>query len=310
MEHDEEEPLRALWRAIDILRPDLPALVGEDWPALEAQLAGWIGQVRQDPSRARTVDDASHPAPASAATRAPTSGWWRPGRGDRAAGARHGAGRPPGGRVGPARGVAALEPAAPARVVRYTDIAFPRRVWVQTSRVSLVLRLTAAPSLHSEHVQPLSLQEGLPVRVQVQSDGFDLLGDAVQEIAVLPDRDSPPSVFDLHPRRAGHTQVTLDFFQDSRPLGTVSVDVEMTPYEVVEGPAAGLARALQVDAEAEPPDLVLHIAYEAPTQTLTFTLIRKGGIWWRQMSPRRPGGRSRRLCRAALRPPGHPRRGR
>ena len=102
---------------------------------------------------------------------------------------------------------------------------------------------------------------------------------------ILPDRDSPPVVFDLHPLRVGHTQVTLDFFQDSQPLGAVSVGVEVTPYEVAEGAEPRTARPLQVDAEAEAPDLVLHIAYEASSQELSFTLIRKGGIWWREMRP-------------------------
>ena len=167
-------------------------------------------------------------------------------------------------------------PPAGATVIRYTDVACPSQVWVQTPRLAVVVRLTVQPPAYSAAISSLALDTRLPVRLRLAAPGFDLLNAAEQETTVLPDQDSPPVVFDLRPIIVGRTHVTIDFFQAGNPVGTVSVAVEITaaPASAVEIPRHALA--LRVDPAAEPPAYQLHIAYERfqPQPALVFTLFR------------------------------------
>src|SRR5690606_8573885 len=92
-------------------------------------------------------------------------------------------------------------------------------------------------------------------------------------------------VFDLRPRRAGHTSISFDFFQNGQPLRTVSVPVEITLDNVPAGAEAVAAQLLRVEPDAIPPDLVLRIAWDAADAQLVFELIREGGAWWRSFAP-------------------------
>lgn len=165
-------------------------------------------------------------------------------------------------------------------VTRYTDIACPRRVWLHTPRVSVVVRLTARPSAYSAALEQLAVREGVPVQVHVEAPGFTVLNAPQQETTVLPDQDSPPVVFDLRPHQVGDTRITLDFYQGGNPLGTVAVPIECTAYEVAAEATASLSGPLHLETDAEPPDLVLHIAWHASPPTLSFKLW-EGGTWHR-----------------------------
>ena len=164
-------------------------------------------------------------------------------------------------------------------VTRYTDITCPRRVWVIYGRIAVTVGLTVDPSQYSEVVEKLHLQQA-PVQVRITAPGFQVLGQPQQEIAVLPDADSPPVVFYLHPEEVGHTQVSFDFSQAGNPLGTASVPVEITDYEVEAAPESRVGQALPGEPGVPAADRLLYVRFERDggQSRLVFTLQRAGEI--------------------------------
>jgi hypothetical protein len=269
----------AMLQAIESLWPELPALVGGDWPQFEAQVTPLLAQAKADPANAAIpcaqvmalfvqYRDAhmrlifAMDQLITAAEQASIKGW--------------------------AYGVAILRESASqpaATVTRYTDIACPRRVWIGTPRVPVVVRLTVDLPASSAAVTILKLDPALPVRVSIQAPGFIVLSEPVQPIAILSDADSAPVVFDLRPERVGHTSVTFDFAQGNQPVGVATVPVEVTAFEVIEGAEPRPARRLAFEPGLAAPDMVLHIAVEGTPPSLVFSLIREGGAWWRTYAP-------------------------
>ncbi len=271
---------RTLLQAIAAIWDELEALLGDGWPDFAAELQALLEQLEAEPGqetyiRVYILDLFSKHRPAhlrliEALGRAETS-------------------RGPAPRLLPQLTRAApavLErllgaEVAPAAVIRYTDIACPRRVWVRTARISVVVRLTVRPPAGSAAVEALPLRQDTPVAVRIEAPGFDLLNAPEQETVLPADADSPPLVFDLRPRQTGPTRITFDFFQAGNRVGTVSVPVEVTPYEVSEAieprPPQGLRFGQDIVA---PPDLELTICYERFQwqPALVFTLRRAGEV--------------------------------
>ena len=175
-------------------------------------------------------------------------------------------------------GVQATSAAAPV-VTRYTDITCPRRVWVIYGRIAVTVGLTVDPSQYSVAVEKLRLQQA-PVQVRIAAPGFQVLGQPQQEIAVLSDADSPPVVFYLHPEEVGHTQVSFDFSQAGNPLGTASVPVEITDYEVEAAPESRVGQALPGEPGVPAADRLLYVRFERDggQSRLVFTLQRAGEV--------------------------------
>ena len=177
-------------------------------------------------------------------------------------------------------------------VTRYTDISCPRRVWMETPRFSVIVRLTVEMPELSAAVLDMQVQadEEAPVLVQISAPGFDLLNSPLQSTPILTDADSPPLVFDLRPTQVGGSNISFDFFQSGEPLGTVSFPIETTAYEVAEGPEPRRTQPLAGPSDAPPPDIVLHIAYEPNPPALRFTLLRDGGASWQSFPPKQLNG--------------------
>ncbi len=149
-----------------------------------------------------------------------------------------------------------------ATVTRYTDITCPRRVWIDAPRVSVIVRLTAAPSQSSDvAVRTLAVRIDQPVQVTIQAVGFDLLNARTQSIAVNATEDSTPAVFDLKPQQVGMTSISLDFQQGGRPLDAVTWEVEITREQVVTQETR-LSQVVTIDGSAAPPDLLLYVSEE------------------------------------------------
>jgi hypothetical protein len=269
----------AMLQAIESLWPELPALVGADWPQFEAQVAPLLAQVKADPANASIplaqimalfvqyrdahmrlifAMDQLIAVAEQASIKGVTYG-------------------------GANFSASASQPAAP--VTRYTDIDCPRRVWIGAPRVPVVVRLTVDLPAYSAAVQELTLDPAQPVRVSIQAPGFTVLSQPVQVMAILPEADSAPVVFDLRPEQVGHTSVTLDFAQGNQLVGVATVPVEVTAFEVIEGVEPRPARALAFEPRLPHPDMVLHIAVEGSPPALVFSLIRSGGAWWRTYAP-------------------------
>lgn len=255
---------------------ELPALAGEQWPALESQLKALLEQFDAEPDRkardeiSLSIQQALEVVPAvldrfdDEFVRLSQEGQDRVrgrfafqidkilGRADRSA----------------------------RTFTRYTDISCPRRVWIETKRISVVVRLTVQPSLYSEATEQLSVQSEAPVSVRLDAPGFDVLSSAEQATPILSEADSPPLVFDLCPRRVGHTHLTCDFFQAGNPIGTASVPIEITASEISETSEAHPGPSLHGGGGVEAPDFILYITYERflTPPALSFELRTAGGV--------------------------------
>ncbi len=163
---------------------------------------------------------------------------------------------------------------------RYTDISCPRRVWVQTPRIVVVVRLTMHPSVYSNVKEELLVQSEVPVRVRVDAPAFEFLGSHEQEIPIQVDLDSLPIVFDLRPQQICHTFITFDFFQNGNPVGTASIPVEITANEVSITNEQQQGPLLRSMSNVDPPDFILYITYERflTSPTLFFELRPVGGV--------------------------------
>lgn len=264
---------QVLLQAIHSLWPELPALLAEDWPPFEAQLTAYLEQLEREPGReailrAQILDLFGRHPPAHRRL----IDLMRELRDD-----------------GPLVSKGIASPKTPpvltrllqATVTRYTDIACPRRVWLETPRISVVVRLTLRPAPHSEASEELALRQDLPVRVRVEAPAFESLNEPEQETPIQPQADSPPLVFDLRPRQAGPTRITFDFLQAGNPLGTASVPVEISAGPVSAAPEeAGPRQPLRLETGAVPPDYMLYISHVRfhTRPALVFTLIRAGQV--------------------------------
>lgn len=283
------DAIEALLNVLARLRADLPDLVGDDWPVLDARLAELITLLQADSSRAPLVRawilDLCEPYPLAVARLRTLLAGPADDQEKSTRGFEHDQSF--------SSSTINTNPRNPFPesvdshpfLTRYTDIACPRRVGIDTPRVPVVLRLTMLPAAYSAATEALTLRPNLPVRVMLHAPAFQLLSPAVQEILLLPEADSPPVVFDLKPQQVGHTNLTFDFFQGSDPAGTATVPVEITAYEVGAGLASAPAGTLHFPADVTPPDLVLHIATHRDPPTLTFTLIREGGASMQTFAP-------------------------
>lgn len=262
----------AMLEAIEKVRLELPTLVGEGWSEFEAQLDEYLEQLKADPDNSLLIRAqmlalfGQHPQAHGRLVTVIANLQTTPQE------------------LGIRGGLRSTQEPVPT-ITRYTDIACPRRVWIETPRLSVVVRLTVQRPDYSAAVEEVALRQDLPVRVQVEAPAFQILGERMQQIAILPDADSPPVVFDLKPIQVRHTTVGFDFFQAGEPVGTVSVPVEVTPYEVAESAEPRPARSLYLESDVFPPDMVLHIASQTTPPALEFTLIRDGGAWWRTFPP-------------------------
>lgn len=268
------DEIKILLHAIETLRPVLPSLLGADWPQFEVDLGTYIKKLEQSPERSairraqilalfgrhrrahhrlielmaqlQESEDFELLLRRTFGSSPPTP---EASRGDR-------------------------------QITRYTDIVCPRRIWVRSPRISVVVRLTVQRSALSAAVEEMVLRERLPVQARIEAPLFEILNSPRQDIILERDRDSAPVVFDLRPRQVGGTDITLDFFQSGDPVGTATVAVEVTPHEVAEGAEARPTRPLHVEPNVAPPDMVLHVAWNQPSAALHFTLIQDGGASW------------------------------
>jgi hypothetical protein len=165
-------------------------------------------------------------------------------------------------------------------VTRFTDISYPRRVWIETPRVTIVVRLTIKPSELSSIVEEMKLAKDLPVRIKLQSLAFQITNEIEQEILLPPDKDSNPVVFYLKPLEVGEHLVSLDFFQAGDPVGTISLPIEITSQEIATSEGKTKSQAFRYHQEVFPPERMLFISYERSfgQPTLSFTLIPSGQV--------------------------------
>jgi SAM-dependent methyltransferase len=161
-----------------------------------------------------------------------------------------------------------------ATVTRYTDIACPRRVWVEAERLTVVVQLTVNQPTRSAARAALDVRPDAPVAIRLTAPAFDALNALDQTTAILPDADSPPVVFHLKPRVAGPAQLVFDFRQGGNPVGAAVVNIDVTPDQVATTQTTRGVFPVVMPQGIDAPDLLLYIHYDASAgiPRLRFTL--------------------------------------
>ena len=260
-----------LVRAIERLRTELPALVGDDWREFEARLDALLPQLTADPAReplarAQILDlFASYPAAherlldvlaelRSAESLGTAKGWL-----------------PESTRGTP------LQPAAPT-VTRYSDIHAPAQAQVE-KRFPVIVGLTRQPSAESAVAQAFETRVDLPVQVRLGPTRLELLSAPAQELTIHPERDSEPVVFYFRASQPGPARIVLDFLQGGHFLGQVVLAMAITAGPAGEETERLPGQRLRLPADVPPPDRILFIHYDRfeGQPSLFFTLDQAGG---------------------------------
>jgi len=157
----------------------------------------------------------------------------------------------------------ALAQALAARVARYVDVYCPRQVALDTMRFPVIVKLTVQPEAASAVAQHLLVWPGdEPVVVVIRPDpaGLAVPGPDTANLTVLKDRDSPPVTFYLQPLRVGAWDVTLEFHQQGRRLGAVTVRPEVIVGRATDAPLPRPKVSIGLSSDYLPvPDVDLRI---------------------------------------------------
>ncbi len=177
-----------------------------------------------------------------------------------------------------------LEPA----LIRFVDISCPRKVWIKSHRISIVVRLKESHYEYSDAPEKaLQLEEEKPVLVRIDAPDFELLEPGAQELVLSPEQGSAPLVFDLAPRRVCFSTIHFDFIQDGNHLGSTEVLIEITATEVSVQAQERVETQLHTTGNADPPDFTLYIAYTPASSPpeLRFHLFQKGQSLGQEFTP-------------------------
>lgn len=237
----------AILQAIEQLWPELPALVGDDWPQFLAALLPLLEQARLDPANATipvaqimalfTQHGEAHIRLIMATQ-------------DLAEAAEQES----------IKGVNFGPQQADLPVTRYTDIQLPAQVQAGR-RFAVVVGLTVAPSDDSADAQPLLARAGQMVQVVLApSAGLELLGPRMRELRVEAERDSDPAVFFLRAAAEGRHDLGVEFWLEGQLVASSRHSVTAHDQAVVEIPARPASQPIEAGlARAPHPDLVLRI---------------------------------------------------
>ncbi len=237
----------AMIQAIEQLWPDLPALVGDDWPQFLAALLPWLEQARLDPANA-TILCAQIMALFARYDDAHTRLVLAMQDLIKAAEQEH------------VKGVVFGPQDAAQPVTRYTDIQLPAQVQVNR-RFAVVVGLTVQPSPDSAQAQPVTVPAGQVVRVVLApSAGLEVLGQRVKALRIEAERDSDPAVFFLRAVAEGVHDLGVEFWIEGQIVASSRHSIAALAQPVVEIPARPASQAIEpVLARARHPDLVVRI---------------------------------------------------
>lgn len=173
---------------------------------------------------------------------------------------------------------------------RFVDISCPRKVWLQSSRVTVVVRLSESHTELSDAPEQALLLKEQPVQVRLEApdEDFLLLGPCEQELTLPAAAPvSAPLVFYLTPRRVCFSTIRCFFTQDGTHLGITVLPVEITAFEVSFQDQEPVETLLETAGQGEAPDFTLYITCVPPTdpQELHFHLLQRGQSVWQKFAP-------------------------
>jgi hypothetical protein len=182
-------------------------------------------------------------------------------------------------------GISASQYVAPP-LVRYTNITCPRKIWIETRRVGVIVQLTREPDADSEATTSLQVVPG-NVSIRLYAPGFKQI--RLEKIVdVTAEGDSTPAIFYLRPNEVGEHQLSFEFWQAGNLVGTVALGVEITTHEVSLD-ALSIRGQLTLQHQAAAADVVLRIrSYQKDGQAqLIFEASFFGELGAYESKPRR-----------------------
>ena len=191
------DKLQAVQQAIVLLWPELPALVGDDWPHFERELQTYLAQLATDAEQTEIIYDQirllffdyeaadARLIELLAQDNRETLSFTT-------------------------KGLALLN-SVPPTVTRYTDIVAPPAVAVQT-RFPLIIGLTRTPAADAPDAQAIATPVGAAIQVVITSADFEVIGERVKQLVVQAEADSEPAVFYLRASQVGMGTVMIDFW--------------------------------------------------------------------------------------------------
>ncbi len=148
-------------------------------------------------------------------------------------------------------------------VSRILEMECPDRVWIGDPMVKVKVRLSPTSQEGVVPHMTLSLQKELPVLAWITSPGFDNLGSHVQTLWAGPELGPAEAEFELQPQTTGRTYITIHCLQEGTPLGTLSMQVEVSDRIPEQARQYTMeAQSLTLDVSAESPDLTLFVNYD------------------------------------------------
>ena len=248
------DQIQVLQEAIALLWPELPALVGDNWPQFEQELRAYLtrlataadaeqaeasyNQIRRlffdhEAADARLIELLSESSyeSLSFAIKGLES-------------------------VGSAAPPSAT---APPTVTRYTDIVAPAAVVVQT-RFPLIVGLTGARATDTPDAQAIDAPVGAAIQVIITSTDFEVIGERAKLIVIQAEADSEPAVFYLRAPQAVVGMVLIEFWYAGQIVAsnkrTIKAQAEATAVTNEHAAAQPLAIT---PSQAPYPDLILRV---------------------------------------------------
>lgn len=236
-------------RRIQTIYPELPRLLGQEWPAFQQELYRLLLLYEQPDWPAPVVEQnvrqllRSHPR---------VNRYWQDNT-------------PRGGSAGyQSKGfdlaslLANFSPGEKA-ATRYTDLRCPAQAALGRE-FQVTVRLTLRPHAESRDAQKLSALTGRPLLVEIGGEGVFPTEGSTRSLDIPDDRDSDWAVFGLRAARSGPVEVRLRFFQNGNLLGQARCRV-LVVEQAVDLPARQQpALPLAFDPDATPPKRILCIS--------------------------------------------------
>lgn len=184
--------------------------------------------------------------------------------------------------------------AAGQEVSRYANVHFPDKVLVTQQEVPLVVHVAGqhvATSRSTAAGARMTLRVGA-LQIVIRADGFAIVrsigGDGnpasphIRTVQVWEDRDCEPLVFFLTPQSAGVKRISLDFYQEDRPILNLLFDTEVVAdlSRVTQLTTASVQGAQLTSPERQqvaPPDLELRVMLSGDKRSLSYYLHSPGG---------------------------------
>lgn len=179
------------------------------------------------------------------------------------------------------------------RITRYPDISIPSEISIDHT---ILLRIAVTQQPRTPELEKYAMEmsvsskcDSIELDVLVTADGFEILDHNFKKLVVPINNDSDPIVFPLRAKAVGNQNIKVEFFQDSRYVGGLTVSTTII-IKKETGQTAQLSGQgiVNLDDDAMPPDLTLLISQNNPEEhqyTYSFTLLsQQAGLYFHTVS--------------------------